>query len=153
MSDAQQSVPQTQDGQTPAPQPPDADRSIGELLSDMTNTVTTLLRKEIEMARLELEDEIRKAAKAGGMLSGGALSGYLSLLFGSFGLAWLLDRKLPRPLAFFTVAALHGAAAAALLAKGRQEMLQVEPIPSQTVESVKESVEWAKAQAVQGASG
>src|SRR5919202_1596578 len=145
MSDAQQSVPQTQDGQTPAPQPPDADRSIGELLSDMTSKVTTLLRKEMEMARLELKDEVRQAAKAGGMLGGGALSGYLSLLFGSFGLAWLLDRRLPRPLAFFVVAALHGGAAAALLARGREEMLQVDPVPQRTVDTLKENVEWAKA--------
>ncbi len=151
MSDVQPSVPKSQDGQ-PSSQPSDADRSIGELLSDMTSNVTTLVRKEIEMARLELQDEIRQAAKAGGMLSGGALCGYLSLLFGSFGLAWLLDRKLPRPLAFFVVAGLHGATAAALLAKGRQEMLQVDPIPKETVDTVKESVQLAKAQAVSGAS-
>ena len=80
------------------------------------------------------------------MLSGGALSGYLSLLFGSFGLAWLLDRKLPRPLAFFVVAGLHGGAAAALLVRGRQEMQQVDPVPEQTVQTARETVEWAKAQ-------
>ena len=129
----------------PAPQTADG-KPVAELLGEMTNSVTTLIRKEVEMAVSELKDEARQAAKAGGMLSGGALSGYLSLLFGSFGLAWWLDRKLPRPLAFFTVAALHGAAAGVLLNQGRQEMQQVDPVPHQTVESVKENVEWAKAQ-------
>ena len=133
------------DPKGPAPQTAD-DKPVAELLGEMSSSVTTLIRKEVEMAVAELKDEARQAAKAGGMLSGGALSGYLSLLFGSFGLAWWLDRKLPRPLAFFAVAALHGAAAGALLNQGRQEMQHVDPVPHQTLESVKENVEWAKAQ-------
>jgi hypothetical protein len=133
------------DAQAPASQLAE-EKPVAELLADMTSNITTLLRKEVEMAVAELKDEARQAARAGGMLGGGALSGYLSLLFGSLGLAWLLDRKLPRPLAFFVVAGLHGAAAAALVARGREEMLQVEPVPEQTVETLKENVDWAKAQ-------
>jgi hypothetical protein len=129
----------------PAPQTAD-EKPVAELLGEMTSSATTLIRKEVELAVAELKEEARQAAKAGGMLSGGALSGYLSLLFGSFGLAWWLDRRLPRPLAFFAVAALHGAAAGALLARGREEMLLVDPVPQQTVETAKETVEWAKAQ-------
>ncbi len=125
---------------------PSNTKPVAELLGDATAEITALLRKEVELAVSELKDEVRQAAKAGGMLSGGALSGYLSLLFGSFGLAWLLDRRLPRPLAFFVVAALHGGAAAGLLARGRQEMLQVDPVPQRTVDSLKDNVEWAKAQ-------
>jgi apolipoprotein N-acyltransferase len=93
-----------------------------------------------------LKEELRQAAKAGGMLSGGALSGYLALLFGSFALAWLFDRKWPRPLAFGLVATMHGAAAAALLKLGHHEIKQVDPVPTQTVETLEENVEWAKAQ-------
>jgi hypothetical protein len=123
-----------------------ATKPVGELVSDMTSQVTTLLRKELDMAIVELRDEMRQAAKAGGMLSGGALSGYMSLLFGSFAAAWLLARKLPRPLAFGLVAAAYGAAAAVLLKRGQEEMKQVDPVPTQTVQTLKESVEWAKAQ-------
>ena len=133
------------DPKGPAPQTAD-EKPVAELLGEMTSSVTTLIRGEVEMAVAELKTEARQAAKAGGMLSGGALSGYLSMLFGSFGLAWWLDRKLPRPLAFFAVAALHGAAAAALLKQGREELLQVDPVPQQAVETAKETVEWAKAQ-------
>src|SRR5919199_539591 len=122
------------------------DKPIGELIADMTSQVTTLLRKELDMAIVELQDEMKQAAKAGGMLSGAALSGYMSLLFGSFAAAWLLARKLPRPLAFGLVAAVYGASAAALLKRGQEEMKQVDPVPAQTVETFKENVEWAKAQ-------
>ena len=126
---------------------PTLDRPVGQLLADATADATTLLRKEVEMAVLELRDEARQAAKAGGMIGAGALSGYFSLLFASFGVAWLLERRLPRPLAFLVVAGLHGATAAALLGRGRQELAQVDPVPTQTVETVKENLEWAKAQA------
>ncbi len=127
-------------------EPSPGDKPVGDLMAEMTSQVGSLLRKELEMARVELKDEMRQAAKAGGMLSGAALSGYLAMLFGSFALAWLLDRKLPRPLAFGLVAALHGAAAAGLLKRGQEEIRQVDPVPTQTIETLKENVEWAKAQ-------
>ncbi len=124
-----------------------ADKPVGELGADMTSQVAALMRKELEMAVTELKGEMKQAAKAGGMLTGAALSGYLSLLFGSFALAWFLDRKLPRPLAFALVAALHGAAAATLAKAGREEIKQVDPVPTQAIETLKENVDWAKAQA------
>ena len=126
---------------------PDAEKPVTQLLADMTSKIDTLLRKQVEMAVVELKDEVRKAAKAGGMLGGAGLSGYLALLFASFGVAWFFDRKLPRWMAFFLVAALHGAAAANLLKGGAEEMSQVDPVPAQTVETLKESVEFVKEQA------
>jgi uncharacterized membrane protein YqjE len=123
-----------------------ADKPVGELVADMTSQVTALLRKEVEMAVVELRDEMKQAAKAGGMLGGAALNGYFALVFASFAVAWLLDRKLPRPLAFGLVAFMHGAAAATLLKLGHDEMKQVDPVPTQTVETLKENIDWAKAQ-------
>ncbi len=124
-------------------EPGRADKPVADLVADMTSQVTDLVRKELEMAVEELKGEMRQAAKAGGMLTGAALSGYLSLLFGSFALAWFLDRKLPRPLAFGLVAALHGTAAARLAKAGRDEIKRVDPVPTQTIETLKENVDWA----------
>lgn len=121
-------------------------KPVAELVADMTAQVSALMRKEFDMAVAELKGEMRQAAKAGGMLTGAALSGYLSLLFGSFALAWLLDRKLPRHIAFGLVAAFHGTAAALLAKAGREEIKQVDPVPTQTIESLKENVDWAKTQ-------
>lgn len=128
------------------PEPAGGDKSVGQHVGDLTSELATLLRKEVELAMLELRDEMRQALKAGSMLSGGALTGYFALLFASLALAWLLDSKLPRPLAFALVAAVQGITAAALLQRGRQEIKQVDPVPEQTLETLKENVEWAKAQ-------
>jgi hypothetical protein len=124
-------------------EPGRADKPVADLVADMTSQVTDLVRKELEMAVEELKGELRQAAKAGGMLTGAALSGYLSLLFGSFALAWFLDRKLPRTLAFGLVAALHGTAAASLAKAGREQIKRVDPVPTQTIETLKENVDWA----------
>ncbi len=122
------------------------DKPVGELIADTTSQLAALLRNEVQLAMTELRDEVKQAAKAGGMLSGAALSGYLALLFGSFAVAWFFNRKLPRPLAFGLVAMMHGAAAATLLKLGHQEAQQVHPVPTQTIETLKENVEFAKAQ-------
>ena len=122
-----------------------ADKPVSELVSDVTTQVSTLLRKEVELAVAELRGEVKRAAKAGGMLSGAALSGYLALLFGSFALAWFLDRKLPRFVAFGLVSLLHGATAAVLLKLGHEEIKQVDPVPTQAIETLKDTVEFARA--------
>jgi hypothetical protein len=80
------------------------------------------------------------------MLGAGAFSAYLALLFVSFALAWLLDAVMPTALAFLLVAVVYGIAAAVLLPRGRDRLKAVHPIPEQTADTLKEDVQWAKAQ-------
>ena len=119
-------------------------RSLGDLFSRLTGDLGTLVRQEMELAKAETKQEIAKAGKAGGQLGAAALTGYLALLFASFALAWLLDDVMPRSLAFFIVAAIYGIAAAVLAQRGRNQMKNVDPLPRQTVETLKEDVQWAK---------
>jgi len=127
-------------------EPKQADRSLGELVADMTTEVSTLMRQEVQLAKVELKEEASRAGKAGGTLGAGALTAYFALLFTSLALAWLLDEVMHTALAFFLVALLYGIAAAILISRGRQQLKQVDPVPRQTVETLKEDVGWAKAQ-------
>jgi len=129
-----------------ATQPKQADKSLGELFGDMTSELTTLMRKEVQLAKVELKDEVRQAGKAGGMLGAGAVTSYFALLFASLALAWLLDQAMPIALAFFIVAVLYGVASAVLIGRGKEQMAKVDPVPRETVQTLKEDVEWAKAQ-------
>jgi uncharacterized membrane protein YqjE len=124
----------------------DPDKSIGELFGEMTGELSVLFRKEVDLAKVELKAEAQRAGKAGGMLGGGAVAGYMALLFASFALAWLLDEWMHTAVAFLLVAVLYGVAAAVLFAKGRDEIKNVNPVPQQTVETLREDVEWARAQ-------
>lgn len=127
-------------------EPKQADKSLGQLVGDMTSELSSLMRKEVELAKVELKEEVGRAGKAGGMLGAGAVTAYFALLFGSLALAWLLDQAMPVALAFFIVGALYGVAAAVLIGRGRQQIKHVDPVPRQTVETLKEDVEWAKTQ-------
>jgi hypothetical protein len=127
-------------------QPKQPDKSLGELFSTMTGDLSTLFRKEIELAKVEVKDDVKRAGKAGGMLGAGGFAGYMAVFFLSLALGWLLDAVLPRPLAFFIVAVIYGIAAVILLRQGRERLKHINPVPEQTVETLKEDVEWAKAQ-------
>ena len=127
-------------------EPVQPEKSLGQLVAEMTSELSDLVRNEVELAKVELKEQAGKVGKAGGVLGAGALTAYLTVLFASFALAWLLDEVMHTALAFFLVAVLHGIAAFILITRGRQEVKNVDPVPRQTVETLKEDVEWAKAQ-------
>lgn len=129
-----------------AAQNPKVEKPLSALISDMTSDVGTLVRKELELAKIETKEELSRTAKAGGMLGAAGFAGYLAVVMLSFALAFLLDLAMPLWVAFLIVALLYGAAAAFLFVRGRERMKQVNPVPEQTVETVKEDVEWLKAQ-------
>lgn len=129
-----------------AVEPKQPDRSLGELFSTMTSDMSMLIRKEIELAKVETKEEMSKVGNASGMLVGGIVAAHMALLLLSFALAWLLDEVMPTPLAFFIVGVIYVIAAAVLVSSGRKKLREVNLKPEQTVQTLKEDVEWAKAQ-------
>jgi hypothetical protein len=122
------------------------DRSLGELFGELTRDLADLFRSELELARTELTEEARKAGRAGGMVTAGAATGYLALILAAFAAAWGLAEVIAAGWAFLVIAVVVGAIAAVLLMKGRQEVGTVRPVPDQTVETLKEDAQWARAQ-------
>jgi F0F1-type ATP synthase assembly protein I len=129
----------------PATTPKRPDMSLGELFSEMTGELSTLFRKEVELAKLEGKEELKQAGAAAGMFAGAGVAGLLTALFVSFALAWLLDQALNRALSFLIVALLWGLGALILLSTAKKKAQQVKPLP-QTTQTLKEDVQWAKAQ-------
>lgn len=122
------------------------DRSLGELFGDLTADMGTLVRKEIELAKVEIKEEVAKSGKAGGMLGGTAVAALLAVNLLSFALAWGLAEVMPEGFAFLLVGVLWAIAAAVLYTRGRSELQKVNPVPEQTIETLKEDVQWAKQQ-------
>lgn len=129
----------------PATQPRRPELSLGELFSAMTTDLSTLMRKEIELAKVEAKEELSSAGKGAGMFAGAGLAAWLALVFLSFGLAWLLDQALNTALAFAIVGVLWAIVGAVLVMRGKAEIKKVEPLPT-TVQTLKEDVQWAKEQ-------
>jgi uncharacterized membrane protein YqjE len=124
------------------------DRPIGELMQQLAQETTTLVRQELDLAKAEVREKGRKAGPGFGMWGAAGVVGLLALgaLTAFFILA--LDGAMPNWAAALIVAAVYGAIAAALYFQGREKVKEAgPPVPQQTVESVKEDVEWAKTQA------
>jgi hypothetical protein len=121
-------------------------QSLGELFGELADELGTLVRQELHLARTEMKEEATRAATAAGMLGGGAVTAWITLLFLSLALAWGLAEFMPAWVAFLIVGAIHGAATAALYARGRQKLQRVNPKPDDTIETLKEDKQWAKRQ-------
>lgn len=120
------------------------DASLGELLSRMAEDVSTLARKEVELAKAEIKQEASKAGKGAGLFGGTGIAALFCLLMLSFAAAWGLAVVIPTGFAFLVMAGVYLVAAGVMFVYGRQEMRRVRPVPEQTVETLKEDVQWAK---------
>jgi hypothetical protein len=132
-------------GRFPTEARPDpADRSIGSLIAEVADDVSRLFRQEVELAKAELKAEAGKAGKAAGMLGGAGLAGYLTTLFVSLAIMFGLAAVMPIGWAAVIVAAIWGIAAGVLYSVGRKRMKDVNPLPHQTVETLKEDARWLR---------
>jgi uncharacterized membrane protein YqjE len=123
------------------------ERSIGELLRQLSEQTTRLVHQELELAKAELQQKGKEAGAGAGMFGGAGALGLAALgaLTACFILA--LDAVMPAWLAALIVAVIYGAIAAFLALRGRDKVKQATPlVPEQTIETVKEDVEWAKTQ-------
>jgi hypothetical protein len=126
------------------PEPRGQDRSVGELLSEVTSDIQTLFRQEIELAKAEIRQEATKAGKAGGMFGGAGFAGYMVALFASLAAVFGLANVMDAAWAALIVTALWAGIGAVLFVMGRSRMREVSPKPEQTVETLKEDARWAR---------
>jgi uncharacterized membrane protein YqjE len=125
--------------------PPDVEgRSVGDLLGEVTGDLSKLMRQEVSLAKVEMKEEATRAGKASGLLVGAGLIGYLVLVFLSLALMFALDNVMGLGWAAVLTAVILGIVSAVLFVLGRNKFKQVNPKPEQTVETLKEDVQWAK---------
>jgi MFS family permease len=124
------------------------ERPIGELVKQLADQTSTLVRQEIELAKAELSEKGRQAGQGAGLLAGAAVIGLLAAGALTAFLILLLDGALANWWAALVVAVAFAAIAAVLALAGKKKVqAAAPPAPQQTVETVKEDVEWAKTQA------
>jgi uncharacterized membrane protein YqjE len=110
-------------------------------------TVVTLARQELQLARAEMGEKGRKAAPGIGMV--GAAAGVALLAAGALTafLILALDGVMPNWLAALVIALVYAAIAGGLFYLGKERVQDAGPlVPEQTIETIKEDVEWAKTQ-------
>src|SRR3954469_14235228 len=135
--------PQTRNGAS-------SDESIADLMRRLSEQTTELVRKEIELAKAELQVKGKKAGIGAGMFGGAGVLGFYA--FGALTACAILAlaTAVDGWLAALVVAVVYGAIAGVLALTGKNKVQQaVPPVPEQAVESSKEDVQWAKTSAQQ----
>jgi len=123
------------------------DRSLGELFAELSRETSTLVRKEVELAKTEVTQKATRMGRDVGMLAAGGAVVYAGLFFILAAVALgLMALGLPGWLAALLVGVVVAGIGYFLIQKGRDALKRVNLAPQQTVETLKEDAEWAKQQ-------
>lgn len=121
------------------------DRPIGELLKQLANETTTLVRQELDLAKAEMREKAGKAGPGVGMWGAAGVTALLALGSLTAFLILALDGAMPNWLAALIVGLVYAAVAGVLWMRGKQRVEEAgSPVPEKTIETVKEDVQWAK---------
>jgi Putative Actinobacterial Holin-X, holin superfamily III len=127
------------------------DRPIGELVRDLSQQTSTLVRQELELARAEITQKGKIAGVGAGMFGAAGLLGFFA--FGALttaiiaALALVFDEVWPAAL---IVAAVYGAIAGVLALTGKNKVQEATPPVERAQESVKQDIASVKAHAQAG---
>jgi hypothetical protein len=126
------------------------ERPVAELIRELSEQTSTLVHKELELAKLELAQKGERAGIGAGMFGSAGLVGLYAVGALTAAVVLLLATTMAGWLAALVVAVAYGLIAGGLALAGHSQIEQATPpVPEQATESVKEDVRWAKAKAQQ----
>jgi putative superfamily III holin-X len=121
------------------------DLGTGELVKQLSNQVSSLVRQEVELAKAEAAEKGKKAGVGAGIFGGAGVAGLLALGSLTAFLILVLALAIPAWASALLVTALWAAVAGVLALQGRNKLREMgKPVPEKTVETVKEDVQWLK---------
>jgi putative superfamily III holin-X len=121
------------------------DLGTGELVKQLSNQVSSLVRQEVQLAKAEAAEKGKKAGVGAGIFGGAGVAGLLALGSLTAFLILVLALAIPAWASALLVTALWAAVAGVLALQGRNKLREMgKPVPEKTVETVKEDVQWLK---------
>jgi len=125
---------------------PKGEPSLGELFADLTRGMSTLIRQEVDLARVELSSKAGKVGKDIGYLAAGALVLYAGVLALIATAIIALAYAMPYWLAALIVGVVVVAIGGYLVQRGISALRQEQLAPQQTIATLKEDAQWARDQ-------
>ena len=124
------------------------ERSFKDLIGDLSNSITTLFRKEIQLVRAETSEKVTQVGIALGSIAGGAILAMAALIVLLQALViGIAEMGVPAGWASLIVGVIVAAIAYALIHKGTSDLKASNLAPSRTVDSLKRDAQVAKEQA------
>lgn len=106
-------------------QPARPDLSLGEVVSKLGDDLSGLLTTQVEIAKLEVKQEVAKAAKGAGFLTSGAFAAFVAVLMLSSAAAWAIAEALDPWAGFLIVGLIWAIVAAVLASVGKNKLSDV----------------------------
>lgn len=78
----------------PAPEPPSDERTLADLVIDVSERASTLVREEIELAKAEISEKVGKILRGSAVGAAAGVFAFLALILILHGIAWLLGEEL-----------------------------------------------------------
>src|SRR5918995_881184 len=122
------------------------ERSIGELFAELSQKTTTLVRQEIQLAKVEMSQKASRVGKNVGFLVVGGVVAYTGVLALVAAGIILLGQLIPYWLSAGIVGLVIALIGLFLVVKGANTLRQEDPVPQETVETLKEDSQWLKNQ-------
>jgi hypothetical protein len=127
------------------------EQPTGQLFQQLSNDISTLVRQELRLAQAEMTQKGRQAGIGVGMFGGSGIIGLLAAMTFTAAAVAALATGMDVWLAALIVTVVYGALAGALALAGKNKVaVAAPPVPEETVETVKEDVQWAKSQKPSG---
>jgi len=126
---------------------PREERSLGELFSELSQQTSTLVKKEVELARHEITRSVTELGRNAAIIVVGGIVAYAGFIVLLLGIAWALaEAGLPLWVGLLVVGLIVVVVGAVLAFYAIQQMRQAKVVPEKTVKTVQDNVRWAKEQ-------
>lgn len=122
------------------------ERSLGDLFAELASETSTLVRQEIRLASAEMSQKVANAGRNAGLIGAGGALAYAGLLAIVAAAVIGLGHFIPVWLSALIVGLVVVAIGYVLIQMGLSALKRLDPMPRQTVETLKEDKEWAKEQ-------
>jgi MFS family permease len=124
------------------------DRPIGDLVRQLSDQTTTLVRQEIELAKAEMTAKGKQVGMGAGAFGGAALFGLYAVGAITACVILALSTAVAGWLAALIVGVVYAAIAGIFALVGKKKtQAGAPPVPERAISSTKEDVEWAKTRA------
>ncbi len=117
------------------------ERTLGQLVADATNDLSSIARSEIALAKAEITADAKQAGKGAGMFAGAGVLGFLGVVLLLFAVVYgLVAVGVPTWLAFLIVAVLLFVVAGILGLVGKKAVSKVKGKPERTIVTTQETI-------------
>jgi Flp pilus assembly protein TadB len=127
-----------------APEAAISERSTVEIVKDIVGNVQEIIRSEIRLATAEMREKAVQAGKASALLAVGAIVGLYAVAFFLVTIYNALSLVMWAWVSALIIGVVLAVAAGSMLLAGRKKLQRVRPKPEQTVETIREDIEWIK---------